>query len=81
LKPITLFFINLCGIVPWNEVIPQIYERSNKREGTELIFNWSYEAINRNVTTQYKENVLSKICAISEHKINTEFENITKMKK
>jgi hypothetical protein len=57
LKPVVLFFVDPCGIVSWNDVISKICKRSTKEEGTELILNWSWEAINRNLPTQNKNAV------------------------
>jgi len=79
LKPKVLFFVDPCGSVSWNEVIKKICLRSNKQEGTDLILNWSWEAINRTINTDSKNSVLSKIYGIPLEKIDKEFEGILEM--
>ncbi|MFX0073727.1 MAG: hypothetical protein ACFFAO_21825 [Candidatus Hermodarchaeota archaeon] len=76
IKPIALFFVDPCGMIGWNEVIEKICKRSKKKEGTELILNWSWEAIIRNLNTDYKNSVLSKIYGIPISKINEVFNEI-----
>lgn len=79
IKPIALFLVDPCGSVDWKEVIKKICERSNKQEGTELILNWSYEAIARTINTDSKNQILSKIYGIPLENIEKEFEGINEM--
>ena len=79
LKPKALFLVDPCGVVSWKKVIEKICLRSNKKEGTDLILNWSWDAINRNLSTISKKDVLSEIYGIPLDKIETEFENIHTM--
>lgn len=79
IKPIALFFVDPCGVVGWNDVIKKICQRSNKQEGTELILNWSYEAIARTINTESKNTTLSKMYGIPLEDIDKEFEGITEM--
>lgn len=79
LKPKVLFFVDPCGSVSWNEVIKKICHRSNKQEGTDLILNWSWEAINRTINTDSKKSVLSTIYGIPIKEIDKEFEGIFEM--
>lgn len=79
IKPIALFLVDPCGSVGWKDVIEKICKRSNKEEGTELILNWSWEAINRNLTTEFKNEMLSRIYGTSIEKIEEEFKEINSM--
>lgn len=79
-KPIALFFVDPCGIVDWKKVIELICIRSNKREGTEMILNWSWDAINRTLPTKSKNSTLSKIYGMPIEKIDKEFKDILTMK-
>jgi len=78
-EPIALFFVDPCGIVSWFEVIEKICKRSNKKEGTELILNWSWEAINRNLNSPSKNSVLNKVYGTPINRIDEEFREIIKM--
>ena len=60
-KPIALFFVDPCGAVGWKKVIERICLRANKREGTELILNWSWDAINRNLKTESKNLMIISV--------------------
>ena len=79
IKPIALFLVDPCGAVSWNKVIKKICDRSQKDEGTELILNWSWEAINRNLTKADINLTLNKIYGIPLTKIDKEFEKIKTM--
>jgi len=79
LKPKVLFFVDPCGSISWNAVIKKICLRSNKQEGTDLILNWSWEAINRTINTDSKNSVLSKIYGIPINRMDKEFEGILEM--
>ena len=79
-KPIALFFVDPCGIVEWKKVITLICKRSNKREGTEMILNWSWDAISRTLPTKFKNSTLSKIYGIPIERIDEEFQDILTMK-
>ncbi len=78
-NPIALFLVDPCGMVEWNEIIKKICMRSQKKEGTELILNWSWEAINRNLNTENKNSILSKIYGIPLKDVEIEFKNIIHM--
>ncbi len=79
LKPIALFLVDPCGVVGWNDVIKKICNRSNKNQGTEVILNWSWDAINRNLNNDSKNKVLSTIYGIEEDTICKEFNGFTQM--
>jgi len=74
--PKGLFLVDPCGMVSWNKVILKICERSNKLEGTELILNWSWEAIARTINTQSKNSTLSEIYGIPLENIDKEFQGL-----
>lgn len=78
-KPIALFLVDPCGMVSWNKIVKKICERANKKQGTDMILNWSWEAIARTMTTENKNSVLSKIYGIPREKISEEFEYINTM--
>lgn len=75
-KPIALFFVDPCGAVDWKNIIERICRRANRREGTELILNWSWEAINRTLKTESKNLMLSKIYGIPIERIDEEFKGL-----
>ena len=74
--PKSLFLVDPCGMVSWNKVILKICKRSNKLEGTELILNWSWEVIARNLNTQSKNSTLSEIYGIPLENIDEEFQDL-----
>jgi hypothetical protein len=76
LKPKALFFVDPCGIVGWNEVIKKVCLHTNRQEGTDMILNWSWDAINRNLNNESKNSVLSSVYGIPIEKIDEEFESI-----
>jgi len=79
LKPKSLFFVDPCGAVAWNDVIKKICTLSSKHEGTDMILNWSWGTINRNLKLRSGKSILSKIYGIPLENINKEFEDIYEM--
>ncbi len=78
-KPIALFLVDPCGSVSWNKVIQKICDRSEKKQGTDMILNWSWEAIKRNLSEKNKNKILSKIYGIPIENIESEFAGIDTM--
>lgn len=79
LKPKALFFVDPCGIVGWNEVIKKICIHANRQEGTDMILNWSWDAISRNLNNESKNSVLSSVYGFPIEQIDEEFERTYSM--
>ena len=57
----------------WNKVIKIICEYAKANPSTEMILNWSWEAVNRNLPTNRRKKVLSKTYGIPLYQIEPEF--------
>lgn len=77
--PIALFLVDPCGVVGFRDVISKICRRAQKQEGTELILNWSWDAIARNLNTKNRDGILSKVYGIPLDQIKEEFKGIESM--
>jgi len=75
LKPIALFFVDPCGKVSWNNVIQKNCERVNKKQGTGMLLNWSWDVISRTLDTELKNSVLSNIYGIPIKEVQNEFKD------
>ena len=75
----SLFLVDPCGIIDWNPTIEKICEWAGKNPYTEMILNWSWDAVNRNLTTKRRRKVLSRCYGVALRDVDDEFQNFTEM--
>ncbi len=74
-----IFLIDPCGHISWHPLLERICERANREEGIEIILNWNYSAIARNLSTPNRTSILSSIYSIPEEEVDKEFPSTMNM--